>query len=286
MRPVVESRQDECTIDEGYLLIAVGAQKYADMAVNCAKSIRHFDPKRPIQILADGLSFSKQDSALFDYIDRFDRQARFRATLSKLAMNTHSRFKKTLFVDADCLMFGDGIDDHWRELSKYSVGVPGVRLTEGEWWGADISELLKETGLPYIVQMNSGVVYFDDSKKSHQLFSTARSVLRKYGHFITVFHTGAHPDEPFFGLAFGYREMEPYPIVHNRVGCLMVSTINGSGYAIDLDHENFSFLKGQRHVSPSLVHFSGLQPQDEYAKLCQYIEGKRYTRTVPVAGSR
>ena len=54
-------------MSQGYQIIATGHQKYLDMAMNCARSLKLFDPDRPIQLVTD-LTVSQSAIDIYDFI--------------------------------------------------------------------------------------------------------------------------------------------------------------------------------------------------------------------------
>jgi hypothetical protein len=228
------------TPTEGYLLLAFGAQKYADLAMNCAISIRAFEEqRRPI-------------------------------VLAKLRCIDISRFDKTLFVDADTLLLKAGIDDHWKKLDDYDFAIPAERaMTSGEWWGADIGSLISAAGAGYVVKMNSGSIYFKKTPKGRAVFRTALDVLRRHRSLVKGTHRdGVVGNEIFFGLAMGLQKTGLYPLIDPQIGSLMLSTIGAKD--IHIDDNVISYIKFGETVSPHFVHFCGLQPDWLYEDRCQY----------------
>jgi hypothetical protein len=261
-------------VSEGYLLLAVGQQKYADMAINCAASIKLFeDGGRPIQLVID--RSIHVDEALrrhVDFLDTIEMSHDLPATLNKLRLWELTRFERTLFVDADCLLLKRGMDRHWAKLNKFDFAIPGHESTSGEWYRTDISELLKLSGIAYIVQMNSGVIFFKKTLTASNMFVEAKKMLKDYGHYVKQRHgTGEHGDEVFLGLAFGSLGLKPYPFFDSEAGSLMYSTLNGSEFHFGLTGDASRFKKGNHVVSPHFVHFVGLEPRREYERLARAL---------------
>ncbi len=260
---------------EGYMLLAVGQQKYADMALACARSLRLLAGRiRPIQLVVDSLIVVTDAlRRSVDHVDVVELSSDLPATLNKLRIWDLSRFDSTMFVDVDCLLLKSGVEQHWLKLRSYDVAIPGRKLTTGEWYKTDIADLIAQVGIPYIVQMNSGVIYFKKSEQAQALFSEAIRMLRQHGGLIKQRHgTGAHGDEPFLGLALGALGMKPYPINDPQSGELMLSTIGGSEFSFDLTGWKCSYKKGSQLVSPNIVHFVGLEPRREYERLVDALE--------------
>jgi hypothetical protein len=257
----------------GYLMIAIGAHKYADLAEHCTTSIRLLQGKhRPIQLLIDKtMRVGERLKRLVDYVDILPPEPRLALSLNKLRLSDISRFDRTLFVDVDCLLLKKGIDDHWDRLAGYDFAIPvEQRMTYGEWWGTDIAELIKVVRAPYVVKMNSGSIYFERTRNGKKVFTLSKKLFRKYGGYVKGPHrSGIVGDEMFFGLAMGMMELKLYPLIDEAKGSLMLSTIGADDFEFDENNHLIKYRKCQDVVSPHFVHFIRLQPKDLYHRLCE-----------------
>ena len=258
-------------MQDGYLLLATGDLKYFRMALNCARSIRHFEGyKRPLQLIVDDLGkLDHKLRSIVDYVDLLPPDPMLPATLNKLRLWEVARFERTLFIDADCLLMQPGIERHWQALRSRDFAIPGRKLSAGTWYQTDIAALTQAAAVPYLVQINSGAIYFTNSQAGFAPFLLAREMLAKLGGAVRQRHiTGALGDEPFLGLALGKLGHEPYPLNAPGAGWLMLSTIGGSEFSFDVTSGACRFRKHGEMVSPHIVHFVGLQPRAEYDALC------------------
>ncbi|MDV7212863.1 glycosyltransferase family protein [Azotobacter beijerinckii] len=191
---------------QGYQLFAVGDNKYLQLAINCATSIKYRDKNRPIQLVTDNTSTLTRKSLkkLFDTITIVSTDAFFCGPLIKLKMYEYAIYPETLFVDADCLLLKNDIDRYWSSLSSgYDVTTPGNYFSTGEWYKMRIERICEIAQIDKTLKMNSGIFYFKKNETSKKLFTSAISAATELGNFTGHIHRGAGlPDEPYFGIAF------------------------------------------------------------------------------------
>jgi hypothetical protein len=265
---------------QGYQLIATGAERYLQLAAACAASIRYWDPTRPIQLVTD-ISELGGHARLFDVVTPYTPRAGFEGPAVKLRMFEFAAFDETMFVDADCLMMKANIGRHWKALSAHhDVTTPGEWRREGGWYGTTIEAMLKQAGVDRLVKMNSGVFYFKRNRAAHDFFFAADEMYAELGNFTNHIHHGlGASDEPTFAVTFGRVGVEPYPVKDADGGSWMTSTYNTSDWRLSPTNGDPRFWKGV-DVSPTLVHFVGLQPQPQFSELCDFYlnwaDGKRF----------
>ncbi|MBZ2163621.1 hypothetical protein [Alteromonas stellipolaris] len=255
---------------QGYQLIATGPEKYLELAVRCAASIKHWDPRRRIQLLTDATSEQlAQYKELFDDITPYENEHEFLGPMIKLQMFDYAIYSETMFVDADCLILKGDMDLYWDSLSEsYDVAVPGEWKSDGEWYGMEISDMCKLAKIDKLVKMNSGVLYFRKNEVAESFFNTAKGLFRNLGNFANHIHRGLGPaDEPYLALAFGVNGLNPFPIHDDKGNGWMISTIGSSEHNMDAFSGSPSFVKGGM-ISPTISHFIGLSPLPIYEKLC------------------
>lgn len=266
---------------QGYQLFATGDNKYLQLAINCAASLKYWDKKRPIQLVTDNTSTVTRKSLkkLFDTITLVSKDAFFCGPLIKLKMYEHAIYPETLFVDADCLLLKSDIDRYWELLSNnYDVTTPGNYLSTGEWYEMRIEKICEIAQTDRILKMNSGVFYFKKNENSRKFFASAISAVTELGNFTGYIHREVGlPDEPYFGIAFARENLVPFPVMDENGNGLMISTIKSSNHRFDPLLGTCEFVKQERAVSPSLCHFVGLRPSLEYQEL-----SKQYRRLLEV----
>ena len=222
-------------MNEGYQLIALGLEKYFIMAESLAISIKMTDKKRPIQIVTDQPKrFS--NNKLFDIITPCRHSSDFYGPLIKLKCHEYRIFKKTLFIDTDCILFKN-IDSYWNLFKDSNFIIPGTIKKTGIWYKVSIEDLCNKFNVPYIVQMNSGVIFMADG--CEEIFDYAWEIYNKEGNFLSHDHRGrGAPDEPYLGLAMGALNHTPMNPVDKKGNALMLSTISGHQFNFDISNSN------------------------------------------------
>ena len=255
---------------QGYQLIATGAERYLRLAAACAASIRYWDPSRPIQLVTDIPELGRY-AGLFDVVTPYTPRAGFEGPAVKLRMHEFGVFEETMFVDADCLMMKSDIGRYWNDLSAHhDVTTPGLWFTKGGWYGTTIEEMLKVAGVPRLVKMNSGVFYFKKNRVADDFFLAANDIYTELGNFTNHIHHGlGAADEPTFAVTFGRLGVEPYSVMDADGSSWMTSTYKTSDWRLSPTNGDPRFWKGV-DVSPTLVHFVGLQPQPHFSELSDF----------------
>ena len=273
-------------MSQGYQIIATGHQKYLDMAMNCARSLKLFDPGRPIQLVTD-LTVSQSSIDIYDFITPYQHSEYSGGPLVKLEMFDYAIFDETIFVDADCLMLNQGVDSYFKELSLYhSVACPGDWRSSGRWYGMDISEICSRASVDRVLKINSGAVFFKKDKTAKKFFSKAKKLYAMHGNMSGNMHknTLTPGDEIYFSIAFEKCKLPSIPVRNERGSSLMISTLGSSNFTTDIPDGPTTFVKGKKHA-PVLIHFIDLEPKDIYKHCNDNIQKIMSTETLPTKWS-
>jgi hypothetical protein len=273
---------------EGYILVATGPQKYFDMAIQAARSIRYFDRDRGICLACDNeASIPEAGRDLFTKICRLERIDELRGTEHHLYLNAISPFSRTIYVDADCLMANNRIHGIWDALRDYHVTFPGRKLSDGKW-RVDIENLRRLLNVDYIVQLNGGVFYFDKSPETDEFFRTAQDLFENRREEVTVPHNtgGGWANEPIWGATMALTNSRIFPLDQH----LNVSTLRAERWAMESE-PCIKLWKEEREYRPVICHFLGLGgpkcPNDLYraysAMLMAREESERAAALAPQA---
>ena len=276
--------------EEGYLLLATGPAKYVEMARNLAASIRVMDGTRRICLVHDGeAQFDVSDTLYFDDYALLPDDSLYPGFMNKIRLYSTSPYRRAMFVDADCLLLKRDVETYWSMTRSYFFAITGSRRTDGEWKGANISQLLMQEGAPYLVQMNSGVFAFDNSPEAAEFFAGLNDFyLRRRGELGVGLHRGrpAQTDEIYIGLWMGLNGMDS---CGGRVGenSWMVSTWRAFWMTLDPERGMAVLRKPRRstagipnpflgwdRLSPSFVHFIDLKPRRQYDRMARYFRAK------------
>lgn len=252
--------------DEGYLVIAYGADRYFQAARHLALSIRICDPTRPICLLHDG-NASPAVLQAFHY----QRQITFRlgGYLNKLYAYDCTPFTRTMYIDTDCLMIKRDIGDWWRQLHNQCVAVEGIKRRSGSWgqW-PDIAAVCRRFNVPHVVTMNAGVIYMRKSATARKIFDYALTAPREEASWYVKAVDG-YNDEPLLALAMAAHRQEPIPpcFVATTWRTLQTSTLRSSDWTADIRTGVCIFKKGDTWVSPTILHLCGMSRYPELVAL-------------------
>ncbi|MEX2466281.1 MAG: hypothetical protein WD995_05190 [Gemmatimonadota bacterium] len=147
----------------GYLTMAVGQQRYLEMAVDMALSLRGHT-HLPIALAADaelGKLARERYASAFDEVTEIP--ARFLdGRAIKYGAAAASPFDAVMFVDSDCLVLGS-LEYLWTGLDHADVAMLGELLTEDEnenHHGFSTRRLMRRFDLDRYLKTNSGIFCF------------------------------------------------------------------------------------------------------------------------------
>ncbi|HEY2008390.1 MAG TPA: hypothetical protein VGH23_05340 [Rhizomicrobium sp.] len=272
---------------QGYLTVALDQDRYVDMAVNLARSLRHFDKTRPICLVYnDKVSLGPDAKGAFTHFVNMPVREDYLGCMNKIRLDEASPFDETMYVDSDCLLVKGDIDRHWSRMSSGFFSMTGGKRQTGHWNSMDIAKTCEMFSIAYVVQMNSGVFYFKKGDEASRFFERLRELYNKHRDQLSNIHQGRkgqYADEPFFGVAMGEFGLEPLGGTPEQ-GSLMVTTWRAKNCDFRPEVEfsridkpasywfGVSLLPRHwvRH-SPTIAHFIGLKPRRLYERTANYF---------------
>lgn len=274
-------------MSQGYLTLATGDRQYFDAAVNVALSIRLNDSKRPISLLCDDANkLTETEKELFDRVIVALPGTLGVGCAGKLDVPDFLPYSETVFLDSDCLIIKKDMDRHWNKLSKQCFNVAGSMAREGPWYTFEIADVCKALGLPYMVHMNSGVMYFRKGKELDAFLKVVNDLRENARNVLFVQHRDMNAqiaDEPVWGAAMGRLKMEPV-CYSAEEGSLMVTTYMSRRIKYDPmtnvseqeKSKGFWLLgrfvsKGWVRHSTSVAHFIRFKPRSIYRQCVQQL---------------
>lgn len=280
-------------MSQGYITLALGAQRYYDMAINLAMSVRIKDPARPISLICDEDGQNKVPSELFDQIITLPDLDGYRGCANKLRIYDYTPYDETIFIDSDCIVMKQDMNRHWEKFSNHNFNIAGRKLFDGDYYGIDVANLRHDMNMDFIAVGNSGVIFFRKSDEAEKLFNLSMKLfddqsILKISHGKTQ---GQIADEPIFGTAMGIMNIEPVEYTPDE-GAVMIATWRGRRIRGNFD-QDIAYLEkplGGFHVlnrffpkqgwvahSPSIHHFIGLKPKKLYQDITDAVK-KRYSQ--------
>jgi hypothetical protein len=278
---------------EGYVVLAMDDARYLDLAANVALSVRRADT-RPISVIVNrAVGVPAAYRPLFDRVIVADDEDPLRGAMNKLRLPELTPYERTLYLDADCLLFSPRIAFFWRRYRGLAFAVEGHRQTQGPVFACTVGEkdagvLCRLLGIPFVGVFNAGVIYFEGDGGG--VFAHARALYagpQRDAISYRYKHAGEYADEPFFGAALGAlgrAPLEPKPTQR-----LQVTTPNLVAAVMDLDTGELGVLKQPARGAPRpwagvVCHFCGLAPMDRYFALADKL--RREAALPPMDRSR
>lgn len=232
--------------DVGIVVMAYGDRQYHRQARNLALSLRRHASRMARALLTDNPACPAAD--LYDDVVALDPPPA-RDCRAKLHLDLLTPYRRTLFIDADCLVLQplDGLLDRF---AGQEFAVHGHNATDGYWY-ADIAETRRRADQPWLPKISSGLLYFEESERVRCLFSRARSLVAAYHEFGFATFAGGIADEPLLSLAMAENGLRATDLID-----ITASPIGISGpITIDVLTGRCSFDKRGRLVTPIIPHF-------------------------------
>ena len=249
----------------GVVTLALGRRKYLEMAANLALSLRN--SSLPISLVTDdvGMALVDQDIEIAGLFDRVVRgHSMPTGPAAKLWVNLFSPYERSVFIDADCLCYGF--------RSEVLDGMTTSPLTlvpvawRKYWGGKNLVELGGQFGVERFPKINSGTFGWRKCTRSDAAFAYARELLRRDPYKFSWDLGGRRDivnDEPLLvagALHSGCMRLV-YELFDREV---MVSTLNARSFNLNVTVPRSSFVKEGKRVSPYIVHFCELFPNQHY----------------------
>ena len=253
--------------DRGFLTVATGDEHYYKIARELLRSYRKFtkDPL-PFAILADREN---------EYTREFDRvvllEQPTNSYLDKLSLYEYLPFDEGIFIDADCLAYGDlnELFAHFQQADDFSCYGRVLPLTDRTGWFnyEDLGPL--QSRVSYCVGLHGGIYYLRRTEKTAEVFAEARQIAADYKkyHFKGKFATPG--DEPILALSMALHGMHPIPFRENGICCYWEhedqmdlsihkgrARIRGSGQTVLLVHWGTRFTRGL-HYRQQVLQLQG-----------------------------
>lgn len=254
------------------LTIATGKIIYVEMAANLARSFLWWHPDTEIQfqIITDLESLIPNDLKAKVKIISIKPGELGEGFSSKLHLDRFAQEGQTLFIDSDCLIFGN-LESIFDKFKGHPVSVVGGFISEGEWFG-DVLQICKKFKIPQYPKFNGGIYYLEKGLLAAKVYETARELEKSYDTIGFVRFRNHAADEVLMALAMQLNNQSPIPddgtIMSDPLACpgdYRIDVIRGTRLLINPPYPNHKHQKWYpfTQVSPVIVHFLG-NYTDEY----------------------
>lgn len=244
----------------GFITIATGKEEYFQLAVNLLHSYHHFTKNPlPFALLCD-----KENEYTREFDDVIAMEDASCSYLDKLSLDQYIPYDITIFIDADCLAYGDlnDIFTYFERGDDFSCLGRVLPLDDKTGW-FEYENLggLKEK-VSYVVGLHGGIYYMRKGDVCANVFKTARKLVPDYTSFKFKGKFDTPGDEPLIALSMALNNCKPLPFSKKLICCyweyldrMHLDIVNGTAEGFESGRQSDGF-------STDLVHW-----------------GTRYTRT-------
>ena len=202
----------------GFVTIATGNESYYRIARNLLRSYR-MNSSRPLPfaLIADR---ENQYTKEFDQVCLLPDAAY--SYLDKLRLADMMPFDITIFIDADCLAYGNlnCLFDVFAQADDVSCFGRVLPLDDLTGW-FDYNSLRPElqSRISYVVGLHGGIYYLRKGKKSREVFAQARELVKEYDTFQFKGRFTTPGDEPVLALSMALHGCRPIPFTKDAICC-------------------------------------------------------------------
>jgi len=192
------------------LTIATGKPVYIQMAVNLARSFRHWHKDSSIQfaLVTDQKHLIPDDLSDINVIE-IEPGSYGKGFSTKLHLDSFAPAEQTLFIDADCLCYGP-LEPVFDRFRGRPVSVVGELISDGECWG-DVRSFCEQFSLDGISKFVGGIYYLERGEVASQVFATARRLESQYDEIGLRRLRGVPNEEPLVSIAMALHGQKPIP---------------------------------------------------------------------------
>ena len=251
--------------DQRYVItIATGKPLYLDMAVNLARSFFWWHPETDIifQLVTDQQELIPADVRSKVQVISINNGELGEGFSPKLSLDKLVSEGQTLFIDSDCLIFGN-LEHVFDAFKGHKVSVVGGYIGDGEWFG-DVKNICAQFNIPHMPKFNGGIYYLEKGFVADEVYKNARELEKRYDEIGFVRLRNRPNDEVLMAIAMQLHGQTPIPddgtIMSDPQSCpgkYSINVITGKRQLINpspphpLHQKWYPFEK----VSPLVFHF-------------------------------
>ena len=278
--------------EKAVITLATGKDIYINMAVNLARSFKHWHSDSSIEffLATDQVNLLPDDVKDINIIelepDQFGR-----GFSPKLHLNKIAPAQKTLFIDADCLLCGS-LESVFDRFEGKAVSVIGYPMSSGEWFG-DIASVCKRFNVESIPRFNGGMYYLEKGDLSDQVYSKAQELEPQYDEIGLIRLRNRPNDELMMSIAMalhGQSAIEDDATIYSDPflcqGPMKIDTLGGSSTLTNppaphpLHRDTYCW----NVVHPLVVHFLGhhttVYPYSKEKFRLEYTQAKGWPKAL------
>ena len=194
------------SVKRGFVTIATGKEQYYRIAKNLLDSYRLCAGDYPFAIICDR---ENQYTAAFDKVVLLKDPAN--SYMDKLRIYDCLPYDETIFIDADCLVYGDidrwwGIFEQADDCSVFGCAFEDLTTDRG-WFRVDGMGKYREK-IHFVPSFSGGVYFLRKTGKCKEVFEIAKDAAAHYHDYpFAIFKDPA--DEPVIALGMAVTDCRP-----------------------------------------------------------------------------
>lgn len=236
-------------MSKGFITIATGDDRYYHLAKNLLQSYRmHCSSPLPFAILADR---TNEITSEFDQVIILDNPTN--SYMDKLRLVDYLPYDETIFIDADCLAYGD-LNAWWQLFENAddfsAFGYANYDLEHAETWFR--YEGMKEfrAQIHFVPSFNGGVYFMRKTEVCRKAFQLARYCAEHYHDY--SFAGFARPaDEPVLALGMAVCNCKPIKGWRSE----MLFDPNEKALKVDITVPSAEYSCDNNVYTPRLIHW-------------------------------
>jgi hypothetical protein len=262
-------------MNKNVITIATGKKLYIDLAVNLARSFWYWNKQQAISfyIVTDLAHFLPADVTSFAKIITVKKDELGKGFTPKLYLDQLAPTGQTLFIDSDCLVYGN-LTPVFEKFKSNKVSVIGNYIAKGEWFG-NIEKICQQFKIMHLPKFNGGVYYLENGETAAKVYQKARELEKVYDEIGFIRLRNRPNDEVLMALAMELYQQKPIA----EDGSIMAEFVNfKTGVTSNLlegkaclynkpEHKNYQSNWSLQKAEPLIVHYLG-----HYNLLYPYIK--------------
>ena len=203
---------------KGFITVATGKEEYYQLAENLLRSYHLFcDEPLPFAILSDR---ENKYTAEFDEVMILSDGAS-NNYLDKLSLGKYLPYDITIFIDSDCLAYGNlnQLFDYFKDADDFSCFGRVLPLEDKTGWFEyeNLGELQKRVS--YVVGLHGGIYYMRKGDICRKIFADAKAFIPDYPKFKFKGRFNTPGDEPLVALSMAVNGCRPVPFALEAICC-------------------------------------------------------------------
>lgn len=249
--------------------IATGTEYYVNLAENLALSFLFWNEDSDIQFVILTDQPGRVNNKLLDRIRVVDiSKDQEKGFLSKFSLANHIDEGKVLFLDSDCLIYGD-VNEFFSKYGNEPFLAFGQNHTSGDGIGycKNVPALLGSMDIPFFPIVTGSLYYFSDFNVARGIINYARDMAQSYDMLGFIRLRGKANEEPLIGVGMAKHGIEAKPDDGLTKGDIMFfekirsDVIKGKARLWNVAGPKVPFVTSLMEARPLFVHFDGINTQ-------------------------